>query len=61
VNGSPKDDVDQAVRGSQELAIIMDLANYDKHGGHDRRGVHWSESWLGLILPLLDLGEQHRG
>jgi hypothetical protein len=35
-------DVDQAVRGSQELAIIMDLANHDKHGGHDRQGGQWS-------------------
>jgi hypothetical protein len=44
-NGKPKDDVDQAVRGSQELAIIMDLANYDKHGGHDRQGGQWSGTW----------------
>jgi hypothetical protein len=41
-NGMPKDDVDRAVRASRELAIIMDLANYDKHGGHDRHGGQWS-------------------
>ena len=32
-----KDDVDKAVGASQELAILMDLANYDKHGGHALR------------------------
>jgi hypothetical protein len=44
-NGQPKDEIDQAVRGSQELAIIIDLANYDKHGGHDRQGGQWSGTW----------------
>jgi hypothetical protein len=44
-NGKPKDDVDKAVRGSKDLALLMDLANYDKHGGHDRQGGQWSGTW----------------
>jgi hypothetical protein len=44
-NGKPKDEVDKAVRSSQELAVLMDLANYDKHGGHDRHGGQWSGTW----------------
>jgi hypothetical protein len=44
-NGKSKDDVDQTVRGSPELAIIMDLANLDKHGSHDRQGGQWSGTW----------------
>jgi hypothetical protein len=23
----------------------VDLANYDKHGGHDRQGGQWSRTW----------------
>jgi hypothetical protein len=37
-NGHNKDAVDGAVRGSFELALVIDLANFDKHGGHDRDG-----------------------
>jgi hypothetical protein len=44
-NKKAKEDVDRALHGSQELAIIMDLANYDKHGGHDRQGGQWSGTW----------------
>jgi hypothetical protein len=44
-NGRSKDDVDKAVRANLELAIVMDLANYDKHGGHDRQGGQWSGTW----------------
>ena len=39
--GRDKDDVDAAVNQCAELALVMDLANFDKHGGHDRDGG-WS-------------------
>lgn len=40
-HGRDKNQVDAAIKQCGELAIIMDLANLDKHGGHDRNGG-WS-------------------
>jgi hypothetical protein len=40
-NGQNKSAVDTAVNQCAELALVMDLANFDKHGGHDRNGG-WS-------------------
>lgn len=37
-HGQPRDAGDAAVRSSPELALILDLANFDKHGAHDRNG-----------------------
>jgi hypothetical protein len=37
-NGRDEKAVDETIRGSRELQLIMDLATLDKHGGHDRSG-----------------------
>ena len=37
-HGHEKEAVDRAVAGCFELALVIDLATYDKHGGHDRKG-----------------------
>jgi hypothetical protein len=37
-HGHPKTAVDLAVTSCPELAIVIDLANYDKHGDHNRNG-----------------------
>jgi hypothetical protein len=37
-NGHPRDAGDVAVQSCLELALVVDLANFDKHGAHDRNG-----------------------
>jgi hypothetical protein len=49
-HGLPRDAGEAAVRSSPELALILDLANFDKHGAHDRNG-----GWSGQFPELRDL------
>lgn len=37
-HGHPRDMGDHAVQSSPELSLVVDLANFDKHGGHGRSG-----------------------
>lgn len=37
-HGQQRDAGEVAVRSSPELALVVDLANFDKHGAHDRNG-----------------------
>jgi hypothetical protein len=37
-NGHPRNAGDVAVQSCIELALVVDLANFDKHGAHDRNG-----------------------
>ena len=37
-HGHDKDAVDRVIADFFELALVMDLANFDKHGSHDRNG-----------------------
>jgi hypothetical protein len=49
-NGRDKGAVDSTIKQCQELALIMDLANFDKHGKHDREG-----GWSGKAPQLKDV------